>query len=66
MTTLAEIQAAIDALPASETQHLLAYVAARLKAQGITLPDPHGIARDQRVDWMAEDEAAMRRFHPNT
>jgi hypothetical protein len=65
MTTLAEIQAAIDALPARETQDLLVYVAARLKAQGVALPEAHAVTRDQRIDWMAEDEAAMRRFHPN-
>ena len=65
VTTLAEIQAAIDALPARETQDLLVYVAARLKAQGVTLAEPHSFSRDQRIDWMAEDEAAMRRFHPN-
>lgn len=65
VTTLAEIQAAIDALPARETQDLLVYVAARLKAQGVVLPEAHAAIRDQRIDWMAEDEAAMRRFHPN-
>jgi hypothetical protein len=65
MTTLAEIEAAIDALPASEKQHLLLHVAARLKAQGASLPDARALSRDPMVDWMAEDEAAMRRFHPN-
>src|ERR1700722_11554238 len=63
VTTLAEIEAAIDALPASETQLLLAYVAARLKVLGGTVPDALG--RDQMRDWMAEDEAAMRRFRPH-
>ena len=58
MSTLAEIEAAIDALPASETQLLLAYVAARLKTLGDSVPEAAG------RDWMAEDEAAMRRFHP--
>jgi hypothetical protein len=65
MITLAEIEAAIDALPASEKQHLLLFVAARIKAQGAALPDPRTLSREQMVDWMAEDEAAMRRFHPN-
>jgi hypothetical protein len=65
MTTLAEIEAAIDALPASETQLLLLYVAARLKALGAAIPDMPGLSPDQMTDWMAEDEAAMRRFHPN-
>ena len=62
MTTLAEIEAAIDALPASEAQLLLAYVAARLKTSGDSVPDAPGL--DQMRDWMAEDEAAMRRFRP--
>ena len=65
MTTLAEIESAIDALPASEKQHLLLSVAARLKALGIAVPDAYPLTPEQRVDWMAEDEAAMRRFRPN-
>jgi hypothetical protein len=65
MTTIADIEAAIDALPASEKQQVLLYVAARLKAQGAALPDTRALFRDQKVDWMAEDEAVMRRFHPN-
>jgi hypothetical protein len=64
MTTLAEIEAAIDALPASEKQHLLLFVASRLEAQGIPF-DARALSREQLVDWMAEDEAAMRRFRPN-
>jgi hypothetical protein len=65
MTTLAEIEAAIDALPASETQHLLDYVATRLKTLGAVMPELPVLPCEQRIDWMAEDEAAMRRFHPN-
>ncbi|HEY3854727.1 MAG TPA: hypothetical protein VGO67_10075 [Verrucomicrobiae bacterium] len=63
MSTLAEIEAAVDALPASETQLLLAYVAARLKMLDHSAPKATGC--DYVVDWMAEDEAAMRRFHPH-
>jgi len=44
---------------------LLLHVAARLKAQGASLPDARSLSRDPMFDWMAEDEAAMRRFHPN-
>ncbi len=65
MTTLAEIEAAIDGLPASEKQQLLLYVAARLKALGAAIPDAHTLSHEQIIDWLAEDEAAMRRFHPN-
>ncbi|MGA2176424.1 MAG: hypothetical protein ABSH38_15720 [Verrucomicrobiota bacterium] len=65
MTTLAEIEAATDALSASDKQQLLLYLAARLQAQGAPLPDALAPLREPRIDWMAEDEAAMRRFHPN-
>jgi hypothetical protein len=65
MTTLAEIEAATDALSASDKQQLLLYLAARLQAQGAPLPDALALPREPRIDWMAEDEAAMRRFHPN-
>ncbi|HEX4122231.1 MAG TPA: hypothetical protein VH619_16560 [Verrucomicrobiae bacterium] len=66
MTTLAEIEAAVDALPSSEKQHLLLYVAASLQAHGSPLPDSQALSHEQqRFDWMAEDESAMRRFRQN-
>jgi hypothetical protein len=61
MITLAEIEAATDVLTASDQRKLMLYLAARLQAQGAPLPE----MREPRVDWMAEDEAAMRRFSPN-
>jgi len=64
MTTLAEIETAADALTATEKQQLLLYLAARLRAQGKSLPETPLLAREKPGDWMAEDEAAMRRFHP--
>jgi hypothetical protein len=66
MITLAEIEAATDALSASDQQQLLLYLAARLQAQGTSLPELPLLPREQRVDWMAEDEAAMRRFRPSS
>jgi len=65
MITLAEIEAATDALSATDKKELLLYLAARLQAQGAPLPDMPGLTREARVDWMAEDEAAMRRFTPH-
>jgi hypothetical protein len=66
MTTLAEIKTAADALPASEQQQLLLFLAARLQAQGASPPtEAPPLPRDMKTDWMAEDEAAMRRFHPD-
>lgn len=66
MTTLAEIEAAADALPARDQQLLLRYLAARLQAQGASLGDVLPLVPERTGDWMAEDEAAMRRYRPNT
>jgi hypothetical protein len=65
MTTLAEIETAADALSAAEKQQLMLYLAARLQAQGTPPPDFPALPREMPPDWMAEDEAAMRRFRPN-
>jgi hypothetical protein len=65
MSTLAEIETAADALSAAEKQQLLLFLANRLKAQGAPLADAPSLPREMKTDWMAEDEAAMRRFRPN-
>ncbi len=65
VSTLAEIETAADALSAIEKQQLMLYLAARLQAQGAPLPDTPEFAREKLGDWMAEDEAAMRRFRPS-
>jgi hypothetical protein len=65
MTTLAEIKSAANALSATEQQQLLLFLASRLQAQGAPLPETPTLPRETKTDWMAEDEAAMRRFHPN-
>jgi hypothetical protein len=65
MSTLAEIKSAADALSATEQQQLLLFLAGRLQAQGAPLPETPAFPRETKTDWMAEDEAAMRRFHPN-
>ncbi len=62
MSTLAEIEAAADALPSEQKQELLLFLAERLRAQGGKLPEPRKIAREQMSAWIAEDEADMRRF----
>ena len=65
MISLAEIEAATDALSASDQKKLMSYLAGRLQAKGAPLPDIPASSREPRIDWMAEDEAAMRRFNPN-
>ena len=64
MITLVEIETAADALSATEKQQLMLFLAARLQAQGAPLPEIPAPAGEMITDWMAEDEAAMRRFHP--
>ena len=62
MSTLAEIEAAADALPPEQKQERLLFVAARLRAQGARPPEPRELSPEQTVAWVAEDEADMRRF----
>jgi hypothetical protein len=64
MSTLAEIETAADALPAAEKQQLMLFLASRLQAEGAIFPENTAPVREAMGDWMAEDEAAMRRFHP--
>ena len=59
MSTLAEIEAAVDALPASEKQELLLFLAARLRAEAGRLPAPRKFTREQMDAWIAQDDADM-------
>jgi len=65
MSTLAEIEAAVDALPPADKQELLLFLAARVREQGGQLPAPRKFSRDQLRAWVAEDEADMQRFREN-
>jgi hypothetical protein len=65
MTTLAEIETAAAALSDTEQQQLMLFLAARLQAQGALLPETLRLSREMMTDWMAEDEAAMRRIPPS-
>ena len=62
MSTLSEIEAAVDALPADDKQELLLFLAARLRAEAGQLPAPRTFSREQLNSWIAEDEADMQRF----
>jgi hypothetical protein len=64
VSNLAELKSAADDLPAIEQQQLMLYLADRLEARGASLPETPSLFRDWKADWMAEDEAAMRRFRP--
>ena len=62
MSTLAEIEAAAEALPAEEKQELLLFLAARLRAERAHSPEPRKFTREQMAAWIAEDEEDMRRL----
>jgi hypothetical protein len=62
MSTLAEIEAAADALPAEQKQQLILFLAARLRAGTGELPPPREFSREQIDKWIADDEEGYRRF----
>jgi hypothetical protein len=62
MNTLAEIETAVDALPADQKQDLLLFLAARMREQANGLPTPRKFPREQLNTWIAEDEAEVQRF----
>ena len=62
MSTLSEIEAVVDALPAADKQELLLFLAARLREQAGDLPAPRKFSDEQLRAWIAEDEADMQRL----
>ena len=62
MSTLAEIEAAADALPAEQKQELILFLAARLRAGTGELPPPREFSREQIDQWIPDDEEGYRRF----
>ena len=62
MSTLAEIEAAADALPPEQQQELFLFLAVRLRGDGAPLPPPREFSREQIAAWVADDEEGMRRF----
>jgi hypothetical protein len=62
MSTLAEIEAAADALAPEQKQELLLFLAARLRAQGAEAPQPRKFSREQIAGWISQDEADMQKF----
>jgi hypothetical protein len=63
MSTLAEIEAAADALPPEQKLELLVFLAARLRTQGAGLPEPRTFPPERIAAWIGEDEADMHRFN---
>lgn len=62
MSSLAEIETAAEALPPEQKQELMIFLAARLRGHAAQLPEPRQFSPQQRAEWIAEDEADMRKF----
>ena len=62
MSTLSEIEAAVEALPPEQKQELILFLAARLRADGAQMPPIRRFSKEQMDAWIAEDEADMERF----
>jgi hypothetical protein len=62
VSKLEEIEAAVETLAPADKQHLMLFLATRMRAQGVHKPEPRKFSREQMAGWMAEDEADMRRF----
>jgi hypothetical protein len=66
MSTLAEIEAAAEALTPAQQQELLLFLAARLRARAAKSPEPRKFSRQQMSNWIAGDEADMKEFREGT
>ena len=60
MSTLTEIEAAVDALPRGQKEDQLLFLAARLR--GADPPPPRDLSAEQINAWIADDEAGMQRL----
>jgi hypothetical protein len=62
MSTLAENEEAAAALSPQQKQELILFLAARLRADGVQMPEPRKFTREEMAGWIAEDEAEMAAF----
>ena len=62
MSTLAEIETAIDGLPVNQKQELMLFLATRLRAGRSEMPPLRQFTMAQMQSWIAEDEAEMEDF----
>lgn len=63
MSTLSEIAAVVDALPAAEKQELLLFLVSRLREQAGQSPAPRTFSSEQLRSWIDQDETDLQRFN---
>ena len=62
MSTLAELEKAVEALSSEEKQRLMVFLAARLRAENSGTPAPRTFSREEIEAWVMEDEEEARAF----
>jgi hypothetical protein len=62
MSTLTEIEEAAAKLSPEQKRELLLFLAARLRADGPTIPPPLKYSREEMDSWIARDEVDMEEF----
>lgn len=63
MSTLAEIESAAEALTVAEMEELLLFIATYLRRARQSAPQPRVFSPEQIREWIAEDEADLKRLH---
>jgi hypothetical protein len=62
MSTLSEIEAATESLPAEQLEKLMLFLAERLRRQRSDTPAPRRFDEERIASWVARDEAEMEQF----
>jgi len=62
MSTLAEIEQAVEKLPPQQKQELMLFLSAKLRAERANLPEPRQFSCEQVQSWITQDEAELKRF----
>jgi hypothetical protein len=62
MSTLVEIEAAVQKLPRNEKEKLLVHLAQTLRAERQQLPQPRQFSPEEMATWMDEDEQDMKKL----
>jgi hypothetical protein len=60
MSTLAELEKAVESLSSGDKQRLMVFLAARLRAENRPTPAPRKFSREKIEAWVKEDEEDAR------
>ncbi len=65
MSTLTEVESAVQNLSLPERQKLLLFLAENLRAESSQLPEPRLYSSEEVQAWIAEDEEDMHKLRGN-